>query len=488
MEAGKNDAAWTRVETVLAEPVLETEGLGVAFGPRVVLADINLTIAGPGITVLMGPGGTGKSTLLHRLAKLPASNRMRQWGTVRYLGQPLDQVRTRPALVHQQARDLGVRLIEGLSASLRESFPDTTSGELRQIAMDRLDAYGLTGLKAWLDTTVADLSPVDIRQASLLRAAFSGAPLMLIDEPTSGLGEDEADRVLALIEQLGREHACLVTLHNQRHARRIARWAVLMAGGRIQAAAAAAEFFANPDGHPVLAQFLRTGSCSVPAPDSGPEQLAEDVPPPPPLPQAPVAAAIEPSVAIDSTAAPAAPEAAPPEQLLPTSSTIAPRADAPGANRGPQGFHWLIPGRLAGCPMPGVVVPLSHDLALLRRMGVTMLINLTERNVSPRALQEYDLKSYGLRIEDRQAPPLMWAKLLLTKMETFMSNGEVLAVHCLAGLGRTGTILCAWLIREGLTADEALRRLRRIDPGFVQSKEQEDLLHELEANLLVRMK
>jgi atypical dual specificity phosphatase len=139
--------------------------------------------------------------------------------------------------------------------------------------------------------------------------------------------------------------------------------------------------------------------------------------------------------------------------------------------------------------MPGVVAPVSHDLTLLRRVGVTLLINLTEEYAVPAdALDKHGIKSYRVRIEDRQAPPMLWLKLLLAKMETFMRNGEVLAVHCLAGLGRTGTVLCAWMIREGLTADEALHRLRKIDRGFVQSQVQEDLLAELERNLLIRAK
>lgn len=69
-----------------------------------------------------------------------------------------------------------------------------------------------------------------------------------------------------------------------------------------------------------------------------------------------------------------------------------------------------------------------------------------------------------------------------------MRQGEVIAVHCLAGLGRTGTVLGGWLIKEGLTAEESLRRLRMINPGYVQSQVQEELLHELEINLLVRAK
>ena len=136
--------------------------------------------------------------------------------------------------------------------------------------------------------------------------------------------------------------------------------------------------------------------------------------------------------------------------------------------------------------MPGVVFAIDHDLALLRGMGITVLVNLTEREIPAELLAAHGLRSYHLGIADRGAPPLLWAKLLLAKIEVMQRAGEVVAVHCLAGLGRTGLVLAAWLVREGLTAEEALRRLRTIEPGFVQSKEQEDLLHALEENLLIR--
>lgn len=500
--AGIVQAADAAAETSFTECILRTTHFGIAFGPRVVLADIDLDIRGPGITTLLGPGGTGKSTLLHRLARLPASSRMRQWGEIHYLGLPLDQVRVGPALVHQQARDLSVKLMESLSTNLRMAHPDATVADLRRMAADALDAHGLGDLRPRLEACVAELPAAAIRLVSLLRASLTGATLLLMDEPTHGLGDEDARRVLRLIQRLGQRHACLMTTHNQRHAREIADWAVLMAGGRVQIATTATAFFANTSRHPVLAQFLRTGSCAVPAPDAKQHELADDASLPPPLPQAAVAAttpAPPPSTVprpgppadaaiVGPTSLDAQASSPGTDTILPCHSDIGPRADAPEDSRGPHGFHWLIPGRLAGCPMPGVVVPLRHDLALLRKMGVTLLINLTERGVPESELAEFGLRSYSLQIEDRHAPPLLWAKLLLAKMDAFMRDGEVLAVHCLAGLGRTGTVLCAWLIREGLTADEALRRLRRIDPGFVQSQVQEDLLHELETNLLIRAK
>jgi atypical dual specificity phosphatase len=55
-------------------------------------------------------------------------------------------------------------------------------------------------------------------------------------------------------------------------------------------------------------------------------------------------------------------------------------------------------------------------------------------------------------------------------------------------LGRTGTILAAWLIREGgLTAEDSMARLRRIEPGFIQTAQQEEFLHRYEEDITQRL-
>ena len=126
--------------------------------------------------------------------------------------------------------------------------------------------------------------------------------------------------------------------------------------------------------------------------------------------------------------------------------------------------------------LPGVVNDMHHDLAALKRVGISHLITLTERDLPQDALKRHGLANLHLPIRDHEAPSLGQIQMLLGRMETLMAQGEVLAVHYLAGRGRTGTVLAAWRIREGLTAQEALRRVRLLDAHYVQSAEQEAFL------------
>ncbi|NOT15429.1 MAG: hypothetical protein HOP21_07625 [Methylotenera sp.] len=158
-------------------------------------------------------------------------------------------------------------------------------------------------------------------------------------------------------------------------------------------------------------------------------------------------------------------------------------------SRGPAGFSWIVPGMIAGCPMPGVSAPMSYDLDLLANIGITVLITLTEEDIYQAELKAAGLSNVHLPIYDREAPSLSQMHMLLLKMQRLISQGEVLAVHCLAGLGRTGTVLAAWMIKEGgLSAEEAMRRLRLINPGFIQSVVQETFLAEFENDILRRMR
>jgi atypical dual specificity phosphatase len=145
---------------------------------------------------------------------------------------------------------------------------------------------------------------------------------------------------------------------------------------------------------------------------------------------------------------------------------------------GPRGFLWLKQGALAGTPRPGIVADLEHDLAALKRVGVTVLMSLTQTPVDSAAVQAHGMRHIAAPIRDMRAPTVAQARELCVQIESLIAQGEVVAVHCRAGLGRTGTILASHLIWEGRSALDALETVRRIEPKWVQSDEQVWFLEE----------
>ncbi|WP_373805243.1 phosphatase domain-containing putative toxin [Delftia acidovorans] len=500
---------------------LQVAGLGASFGARVILAEVDFALPARGVTVLLGPSGSGKSTLLRTLADLNAANpRFRRWGSTRYAGQPWRSGLQAPRLVQQQARLMMASTFDAIVELARPRLK-LVPHELRDWCRAQVQAFGFPELALMFDQPALQLSPVQQRAVAILREALAEPALLMVDEPTAELEGYEAFVLLELLRQVAQRSAVLMSTHHQQHAQAVAQDMLLLAGGRI-AEAQSMEAFQRAPLSLAGQQFLRTGSCAVASPDARAEDLEEGVPLPPPLPAAAVAAiseflsdAVAAEPASEPMPAPAlAPEPVPVPASMPApvsaptptpaaAAAARPRAVNPAvlvdwqplaadpqavpASRGPNGFAWLVPGRLAGAPQPGVVQSMDFDLKALRGCGVTVLITLTENDLPQEPLQQHGLRNLHLPVRDHESPTVAQIQMLLARMSAMLRAGEVLAVHCLAGLGRTGTVLAAWLVREGLTADEALRRVRLIDAQYVQSQAQEDLLYAYEVALLLKM-
>lgn len=423
---------------MMSETVLSLQGFGVAFGEKVILSSVDLTAEERKVTVMLGPSGTGKSTLLRTLAGFnDASPNLRTWGVAEYLGQPITDAE-RPALVSQSARLMMASVLENIVQDLPERR-SLTPLQQRELATRLLVSAGLTELVERLDEKVIHLDLAVQRHLAIMRLAATGTRLLCIDEPTTGLGESEAQRLIDYIAEEGTKRAVLVVLHNQAHARRLEGNVVLLAGGIVQASGMTGSFFDEPATE-VAKSFVRTGSCSVPAPDAEPEELDPQSPPPPPMPQAA-------------------------KQYVSDSF-------------GPRGFLWLKKGILAGTPRPGVFHDIHYDLKALQRVGVTCLVTLTERAPEVEEMREYGIENIWSPIPDMAAPSLTQAFDLCRKIEQALLDEKVVAVHCRAGLGRTGTILAAYLIWEGQEALDALETVRRVEPRWVQSEVQAAFLEQ----------
>ncbi len=155
-----------------------------------------------------------------------------------------------------------------------------------------------------------------------------------------------------------------------------------------------------------------------------------------------------------------------------------------------QGFYWLIEGRLAGCPRPGShrgdnsgntspeqeQATLDEDLAWLRMRGIGALLSLTETPLDARMLAHHGFDTLHLPVDDLQAPSAAQLHYALAFIDRQHALDRAVAVHCLMGQGRTGTVLAAYRIRAGSTPDAALAELRALTPGAIGSPAQETAL------------
>jgi atypical dual specificity phosphatase len=156
-------------------------------------------------------------------------------------------------------------------------------------------------------------------------------------------------------------------------------------------------------------------------------------------------------------------------------------------------FYWLIEGVIAGCSVPGGsptagvenrnghnlesrLAAVEADLSWLRRQGIGAVLSLTEEALPAEALYNQHLESLHLPVPDMAAPSPDQFRVALDFIDRARSRGEGVAVHCLMGQGRTGSILAAFLIRAGAETSDAVEQLRVLCPGALSSPPQERAL------------
>ncbi|MEM7160730.1 MAG: ATP-binding cassette domain-containing protein [Myxococcota bacterium] len=157
-------------------------------------------------------------------------------------------------------------------------------------------------------------------------------------------------------------------------------------------------------------------------------------------------------------------------------------AQQPALPSCPSHFHWFREGHLAGMGMPGLFRDLDDDLFSIAHAGVTLLVSLTEDPLPSSRLRPFGIAGRHFPIRDMGIPSLADAIALCHDLVRAMDRGQVVAVHCRAGLGRTGTIVAGVGVCLGMSADEAIARVRANAPGSIQTPQQAALVHQLEAH------
>ncbi|NWH83191.1 DUS23 phosphatase, partial [Piaya cayana] len=139
-----------------------------------------------------------------------------------------------------------------------------------------------------------------------------------------------------------------------------------------------------------------------------------------------------------------------------------------GASK-PPNFSWVVEGRLAGLAMPREP---GHYQFLLGQ-GVRHLVSLSER-APPHHACCPDIQLHQLRVPDFTPPTPRQIQSFLRLVEVANARSEAVAVHCMLGHGRTGTMLACYLAKaQKMSGGDAIREIRRLRPGSIETREQE---------------
>ncbi len=139
-----------------------------------------------------------------------------------------------------------------------------------------------------------------------------------------------------------------------------------------------------------------------------------------------------------------------------------------------RGLTVIVPGRLAVMHRPGMYTSLREDLAFLRKERVVAIVSLTVSALDAAELRGAEMECLHEPVTDFTAPaPEQLERIIEFIARQSEKPGRLVLVHCGAGLGRSGTVAAAFLVREGMAPGAAIERVRELRPFSVETEEQE---------------
>jgi polar amino acid transport system ATP-binding protein len=240
--------------------VLVLEDIHKRFGEVEVLRGVSLTVQKGEVSVLLGPSGGGKSTLLRTINGLETFDR----GRIRFDGLELSASGKQDAVLARVRRRVGMVFQQFNLFPHLSVLDNVTLGPRRALGVDRRTAEAKArellarfGLGDKADEYPNRISGGQNQRAAIVRALMADPEILLLDEVTSALDPELVGEVLGVIRELAERGMTMVlATHEMGFARDVADRVCFLHEGRVLESAPPKEFFASPREERTQ-QFLR---------------------------------------------------------------------------------------------------------------------------------------------------------------------------------------------------------------------------------------
>lgn len=225
--------------------MIEVKNITKSYGDLTVLKDFSVDFDQSGVTVLLGPSGTGKSTLLRCINGLEKTNS----GDILVDGlsvnnkKNLKQIRTTCGMVFQHTVIFPhMNVLDNLIMSPMKllKMPKAEAVDKARFYLEKV------GLSSKEKSRHNELSGGEQQRIAIARALMMNPKALLLDEITSALDSEMTREVLNILESLAEEGVCMLCVtHEMTFAKDVASRIIFMEGGKMVCDASKDEFFGS---------------------------------------------------------------------------------------------------------------------------------------------------------------------------------------------------------------------------------------------------
>jgi ABC-type polar amino acid transport system ATPase subunit len=243
-------------EIHMTNPILETRNLTKIYGQNIIFKDINLKVNKGETIVIIGPSGTGKSTLLRCINLLTSHNGGQVFlngDEITAKGHDEDKVRQQIGMVFQNFLLFNhLTAFDNVMVGLTK-VKKIPKAQAKEKAMEELNRVGLADRA---DHYPGQLSGGQQQRVAIARALAMDPQVMLFDEPTSALDPELIGEVLGVMEKLAHDRMTMIVVtHEMGFAREVADRIIFMEKGSIVEEGSPDDLFYHPK-HDRTREFL----------------------------------------------------------------------------------------------------------------------------------------------------------------------------------------------------------------------------------------